>query len=217
MKVYGYPKSTCTRKVLMTLFEKSVPFKFEQVNLAKAEQKAPDYIKRHHPFGVIPVLDDDGFQLYESRAIMRYLDKRVPGTSLSFSDIHSMGLMEQWISVEAAYLSEPAVQLVKQLYWGPLQGLETDQALVERAKDRVEQALNVMEKGLTHQAYLAGDTFSLADISWMPYIDYLFPATLGHFISDRPAINRWWTEVSQRSTWLKVVNFKVESLNANSG
>lgn len=208
MKVYGYPGSTCTRKVLMTLNEKNAPFKFEKIDLVKGEQKLPDYLKKHQPFGVVPVLDDDGYEMYESRAIIRYLDLRLPGVALTPKDAHLFGRMEQWISVEASYFSDPAIQLVKQLFWGPMQGVVTDNAIVEKAKSRVQRALDVIEDVLTDKPYLVGEQFTLADISWMPYIEYLFPAKMGQLITDRPAVNRWWTEVSQRPSWVKIINFK---------
>ncbi len=71
MKLFGHPLSSCTRKVLVTLSEKGATADFTLVDLFVAEHKAQQHLSRQ-PFGVIPVLDDDGFVLYESRAIIRY-------------------------------------------------------------------------------------------------------------------------------------------------
>src|SRR5262245_37977023 len=109
MKIYGHPMSTCTRKVLTVLAEKGHEAEFVLVDLLKGEQKQPDHLARQ-PFGVVPVLDDNGFRIYESRAIIRYLDEKLGGTSLTPTDMVGRALMNQWMSVEQSYLAPPAVK-----------------------------------------------------------------------------------------------------------
>lgn len=205
MKIYGSPTSTCTRKVIMTLHEKNQPFELTLVDLRKGEHKHPAHLQRH-PYGVIPVLEDDGFRIYESRAIIRYLDAKYPNNKLTPKDVHNYGRMEQWISVEQSYFSGPAIQLIKQLLWGKALGIAKDENIITEAKLKIQYAFDEVEKVLAKQLYLAGDIFSLADISWMPYIDYLFPSGLGNFIEERPFLNNWWQNISQRPTWQKIVN-----------
>lgn len=204
MKVYGFPASTCTRKVLMTLHEKDCPYEFISIDLRSGEQKQPGHLA-HQPFGVVPVLDHDGFMLYESRAIIRYLDKVLPGESLTPASAKNFGKMEQWIGVEQSYLSGPAMQLIKQLYFAKMQRIAPDISVIEEAKPKVEHVLDVAEKRLSQTPYLAGETFSLADITWMPYIEYFFPAGLGELVHDRPGFNAWWERVAKRPSWVKIV------------
>lgn len=204
IKVFGYPGSTCTRKVLMVLNERQCPFEFITVDLAKGEQKKAEHLERH-PFGVVPVINDDGFFLYESGAIIRYLDAKLPGVKLTPQDKHGFGRMEQWINVAGSYFSEPALQLIKQLYWGKKQGHEPNEAVVKAARSKVDHALSVIDKALTHHSYLAGEVFSLAEISWMPYIDYLFPSGLDELVNKHLHVRTWWERISQRSAWLKTV------------
>jgi glutathione S-transferase len=204
MKVYGFPLSTCTRKVLMTLHEKNHPYEFISVDIGKGQQKQPEYLARQ-PFGVVPVLDHDGFSLYESRAIIRYLDAALPGEKLTPTDVKNFGEMEQWINVEQAYLSGPAIQLIKQLYFAKMQRLAPNTAIIEEAIPKVEHVLDVAEQRLAKTPYFAGSTFSLADITWMPYIEYLFPSGLGDLIQNRSGLKAWWEKVSQRPSWVKIV------------
>jgi len=204
MKVYGFPASTCTRKVLMTLHEKNCPYEFIFVDLRSGEHKQPTHLARQ-PFGVIPVIDHNGFILYESRAIIRYLDKVLSGESLTPVDAKNFGEMEQWINIEQNYLSTPAIQLIKQLYFAKMQRLAPETIIIEEAKPKVEYVLDVAEKRLSQTPYFAGEAFSLADITWMPYIEYLFPSGLGELIHDRPALNAWWERVAKRPTWVKIV------------
>src|SRR4051812_8670664 len=82
MKIYGHPMSTCTRKVLTTLVEKSHEPELVVVDFATGEHKKPAHMSRQ-PFGQIPTLEDGGFTLYESRAMMRYIDETKSGPKLT--------------------------------------------------------------------------------------------------------------------------------------
>jgi glutathione S-transferase len=206
LKVFGNPKSTCTRKVLMTLLEKEQPYEFESLDFRKGEHKSAEHLARQ-PFGVVPVLQDDNFSIYESRAIIRYIDHRFDGKKLSPNTAQDFGRMEQWISIEQSYFSAPALQIIKQRYFAPIWGQPSDENIVNEALPKIEKALDVAEKALSAQPYLAGAMFSLAEISWMPYIEYLFPSDMAHLINDRPYLLKWWQKISQRPTWLEVKTF----------
>jgi glutathione S-transferase len=104
MKLYGHPGSICTNRVLFALAEKSVEPEVVVVDLAKGEHKLPAHLARH-PFGMLPALEDGDVSLYESRAIIRYVDDKLPGTRLPPRNRASRAAMEQWISVEQSYAS----------------------------------------------------------------------------------------------------------------
>jgi glutathione S-transferase len=203
MKLYGHPMSTCTRKVLTVLAEKGHEAQFVLVDLMKGSQKQADYLARH-PFGVVPFLEDDGFSLYESRAICRYIDQKLPGHSLTPGDLKARGLMEQWISVEQSYFGDHVVKILRQRVFAPMSGKESDENVVDGAKHDVAKALDVADKALAKSEYFAGSTFTLADICWMPYMHYLFTCRVGELVTDRPNVNAWWKRVSTRPSWVKV-------------
>ncbi len=75
IKLFGHPMSTCTRKVLFTLNETNTPYEMEMVDITKGAHKSPEHVARQ-PFGQLPALDDDGFKMYESRAMARYIDEK---------------------------------------------------------------------------------------------------------------------------------------------
>lgn len=202
MKVYGHPMSTCTRKVLTTLAEKGHEAEFALVDLMKGEQKKPEYMAMH-PFGVIPVLEDDGFQMYESRAIIRYLDAKLSGPSLTPSDLKARGRMEQWISVEQSYFTPGAMKIIMQAMFAPMRGQEPDKGIIDQGRADCAKALDVIEKALNGSEYLAG-SFSLADISWMPYVQYVVGAGSADLVKDRPNVAAWWKRISERPSWKKV-------------
>ncbi len=203
MKVYGHPYSTCTRKVLTALAEKEFAAEFVTVDITKGEQKRPEYLAMH-PFGVVPVLEDGDLRMYESRAIVRYLDRRLPGALLTPQDLPSYGRMEQWISVEQSYVAPGAMKIVMQAMFGPMRGQTPDQAIIDKGRVELAHALDVLDKALAQQPFLAGDQFSLAEICYLPYLEYVIAAQHGDVILERQHVASWWQKISTRPSWLMV-------------
>lgn len=98
IKLYGHPASVFTRKVLCTLHEIDVPFDLNFVDLLVGEQHQAAHLARQ-PFGRVPTIDDDGFTLYELRAIIRYLNDQYRGRLVP-SDARNRAVMDQWIDVK---------------------------------------------------------------------------------------------------------------------
>ena len=85
----------------MLLEERQAKAELVVVDVMKGEHKEPAHLARQ-PFGQIPAFEDGDLRLYESRAILRYLDETLPGTPLTPKDPKGRALMEQWISVETS-------------------------------------------------------------------------------------------------------------------
>lgn len=203
MKVYGHPLSTCTRKVLTILAEKGVTPDLDVVDFAKGEHKQDTHLA-FQPFGQLPAIEDDGFVLYESRAIMRYLDEKLPGTSFTPKDPKQRALMEQWISVEMSNFTPPAMKVIFQRVFHPMFGKPVDEDIVAAGRTDVAKAVAVMEKQLSKTTYLVGEEVTLADLTFLPYVEYLFAANSGDLITSSPSVSRWWTAMSTRSSWKTV-------------
>lgn len=201
MKVYGHPASTCTRKVICALTEKGVDYEFVLVDIMKGESKSPEHLARQ-PFGVVPVLEDDGFVLYESRAILRYLNAKLGG--LAPTDAKDLGVMEQWISVEQSYFSPPAMKAILEIFFSPMKGTTPDPKVVEEGKAGAAKALDVLERALAGKQWLAG-SFSIAEITYAPYLQYLFDTGLGDIVKERPNVAAWWSRISERPSWQKAI------------
>src|SRR5262245_25798185 len=152
MKLYGNPMSTCTRKVLTVLAEKGHKAEFVLVDFAKGEQKQPAHLARQ-PFGVVPAIDDNGFQLFESRAICRYLDETLPGTKLTPADAKGRAIMEQWISIEQSYFTSAAMKVVRQGFFHPLFGQPVDQAVLEEGRAATAKQAAIIDKLLGGNDY----------------------------------------------------------------
>jgi glutathione S-transferase len=165
LKIYGNPASTCTRKVLMTLAETNRPFEMSVVDLAKGEHKQERNLRRQ-PFGRTPALDDDGFEMFESRAMCRYLNE-TSGGKLVPGDAKGRAKMEQWISVETSEFTPHAMKFIYQYVFKRPQ----EPAVLEAASSGLDATCPVLDRQLAQTAYLAGPEFSIADICFMPYIE----------------------------------------------
>lgn len=199
MQLFGHPGSTSTRKALMVFAEKGIKPDFTLVDLAKGEHKMPEHLQRQ-PFGQVPVLQDGDFMLYESRAMIRYLDEAL-GTNLAPKDAKGRAAMEQWISIEMANFAPTAMKIISQNILNPMAGKPADQAIVEQARTELATPLDIMEAQLAKTKYISGDTFTLADIGYMPDIEYLFAAKCGDLIERRPHVAKWWKDISGRKSW----------------
>src|SRR4051794_37935384 len=147
MKIYGHPMSTCTRKVLTTLAESNTPHEMVVVDFAKGEHKAEPHLA-HQPFGQVPALNDEGFEMYESRAMCRYINEKV-GAKLVPADIKQRAAMEQWISVETSNFTPHAMKFIYQHVFGRPQ----EPAVIENAQKGLETALGIMDAHLAKSPY----------------------------------------------------------------
>jgi glutathione S-transferase len=202
MKIYGHPASTCTRKVLMTLAEKGHEAQLVTVDVFKGEQKNADNTARQ-PFGQIPSIDDNGFVLYESRAIARYLDETLSGPKLTPADPKAHAKMEQWISVETSNFTPIAMKIIYQLLFNKMAGKEADMKVVGEAKEAIEKPLKILDQALAKDEFLAG-SFSLAEVGFLPYVEYLYASGEGGLVEAHPHVGAWWKRISNRPTWKKV-------------
>lgn len=204
MKVYGHPGSTCTRKVLTALAEKGQKAEFVTVDIMKGQGRTPEHLARQ-PWGQVPVFEeDDGWQLIESRAIIRHIDATLPGTALTPSDARERAKMDEWISVEQSNFTPNVMKILGQLLFAKWRGEEPQMSIVEDGRAGVRKAVAVLEKRLEGREYLAGGQFSLAEISFMPYIEYLFMCGEGALISEQPNTAAWWNRISERPSWQAV-------------
>lgn len=199
MKIYGHPMSTCTRKVLMTLAETNQQAELEVVDLFKGEHKQASHLA-HQPFGQVPAIQDGDFALYESRAICRYLNEKVNGPLIP-RDLKDRARMEQWISVETSNFTGPVMKFIYQYIFKMEQSAET----LETAGKQLDAALAVMDKQLATHPFIAGGSFTLADIGFMPYIEYAMNTPAKAQFAKFPHVTTWWNKVSEKPHWRQIV------------
>ncbi|AET00336.1 putative glutathione transferase [Medicago truncatula] len=207
VKVYG-PHCASAKRVLVCLVEKEIEFEVVPINVLKGEHKDPEYLKLQ-PFGNVPVIKDGDYTLYESRAIMRYYAEkyRSQGVELLGKTIEEKGLVEQWLEVEAHNFNPPAYNLVIHVLFPSLLVDGTpDPKVIEESEAKLVKVLNIYEERLSKNKYLAGDFFSLADISHLPFTDYIVN-NMGkdYLIKERKNVSAWWDDISSRPSWNKIL------------
>ncbi|KAJ7443183.1 glutathione S-transferase [Mycena galericulata] len=191
LKLHGDARSTCTKRVAVVLIEKDVPF---QLIPAVAMAKTTEYKANMQPFGQIPVLEDDGYFLYESRAIGRYIVKKYAnqGTSglIPGGDLKENGYFEQAMSIEATQFL-PAEQLVYE-------------ALIKPSPSQLAEKMDAYEQILSKSKYLAGDHITLGDLYHLPYAHAVTNVLKSDVMTSRPNVARWFKDISSRPSWLAV-------------
>jgi len=172
--VHSVPGSPFGRAVLAALEEKGARYRLAP--LAPSAAKSPEHLARH-PFGRIPVLEHDGFSLYETQAILRYLDRVLPQPVLTPADPRRAARMDQVMNINDWYLFQGVCNVIAfQRIIGPkLLGLNTDEAAIEAAMPRARTVLAELARLLGEQPYFAGDAVSLADLLVAPQIDFMAP------------------------------------------
>jgi glutathione S-transferase len=207
--VHSIPGSPFGRAVLATLVEKGVPFRLSAV--APGGLRAPDHLARH-PFGRVPVLEQDGFRLYETQAILRHLDRAFPAPPLTPAGLQDAALMDQAMNVCDWYLFQGVGNVIGfQRVVGPrLLGLPTDEAAIAAAMPKAHAVYDELSRLLGDRPYFAGDRLSLADLMLAPHVDFFVglpewpPLTAGH-----PNLVAWLGRMNQRpgmlaTTWERV-------------
>lgn len=201
MKLYGMNVSSCTQKALTVFAEKGHEVELIEVNVLKGEDKLPAHLALQ-PFGEIPVLEDDGFLLYESRAIIRYLDQRLPGPSLTPADLKQRALMEQWISVEHSYFTPAAMKVITQAVFNPMMyGKPADEDLLKAGRESTTKAVLVLDAHLNGKDFLVANQFTIADICYLPYIEYIYACKNGDVFDKFTNVTAWWKRTSERPSW----------------
>ncbi|TEB33526.1 glutathione S-transferase [Coprinellus micaceus] len=202
LKLYGWPKSTCTQRVGLALIEKKVPFEFIMVDLFKGESKTPEYLAKQ-PFGQVPYIDDDGFILYESRAICRYIAEKYGNQGpnlLPTKDVKSRAMFEQAASIETSDFDMFASKAVFEMIFKPMMGGKSDEAVFQDLVTTLSNKLAVYDKILGKQKYLAGDDITLADLFHIPY-GVLLSAAGTDVMQARPNVKRWFNDLTSRPSW----------------
>jgi glutathione S-transferase len=169
--VHTIPGSPFARAVLATLEEKGAPYRIAPV--APGGMKSPQHLARH-PFGRVPVMEHDGFRLYETQAILRYLDRILPAPALTPADPRRAARMDQVMNINDWYLF-PGVGsvIVFHRVVGPrVMGLTPDEAAISAAMPKARTVFSELARLLGEQPFFTGETLSLADLMVAPAIGF---------------------------------------------
>jgi glutathione S-transferase len=188
--VYGFTRSTFVNIVRLVLTYKEVPYTFHDL---ESEMGKPSHLALH-PFNRVPILRHGDFTLYETSAIVAYIDETFARLPLQPRDIPGRARMDQWISmINSYYYPYMIYHVTHERLVFPELGIASDEKVVACALPKVELGLQVAERQLGHgQDYLLGAELTLADL-------YLLPSTFSFSLTEEggamypryPAFSRW--------------------------
>lgn len=231
LKLYNFPQSTCSQKVRLTLWEKSLDFADRPLNSANREHLTDWYLAMN-PNGVVPTLKHDDGVVIDSSVIIEYLDEVFPENSLTPADPLRRAQMRKWLRYFEEvptpairvpsfnqYLSKRFDKLTqdefetfvdnhpirKQFYKKMRKEEGFDNRETEAALDRLRQTVERMEKGLTESGgpWLMGDELTLADYCIAPTIDRMNDLGLSETWNDLPAVCAWYEKIKAQPAYEK--------------
>lgn len=195
--LFGFPQSTFTRAARLALAEKGVAYTLEPVEFGSDAHRAL------HPFVRIPVLKHGDVVLYETSAIMRYVDAAFDGPPLQPREVLARARMDQWISVHNDYVYHAiSIAILYQRFVRPMFGESPDEAAVAAAVPRALEVIAIADRALAEGGYFAGEAVSLADLLILPTL-VMFEATPegADALARTPHLERWRTAMTARPSF----------------
>jgi glutathione S-transferase len=198
--VYGPAGSTYVWSARLALAEKGVAHDLVDVPFG-AHRGAPHLAR--HPFAKVPAFEHDGFALYETQAILRYIDEGFPASPLQPTDLHQFARMNQIIGIVDAYAwPSIAAGIVFNRIVAPRLGLPVDEAAVVAALPRARLCVSEIARLQGDQQFLAGERVSLADLMVIPLLYYFSRLPEGAaLLAEHPALRAWTLRMEERQSF----------------
>ena len=170
LKLHYHPLSTYSRRVLIALGEKHIPFEPVVVHMEARKHRDPDYL-RLNPYGRVPTLEDEGFVLYESTAILNYLEASHPSPALVPADLRERARVDMHMKLCDLQMTRQAGTIIF-----PKRFLPKDRwnmTAISTAKAEIEKHLGILDAELNGKTYLVAEQFTLADLCYLPFVEFL--------------------------------------------
>jgi glutathione S-transferase len=205
MIVHGVPGSPYVRAALLALEEKGASY--ELAAMARGALKQQPHLSRH-PFGRIPAFEHDGWMLYETQAILRYVDAILPGPRLQPDDPRSAARMNQLMGIADWYLMpQVSATVTFNRVVKPRFGLPVDETVIAEALPKARHCIAEIGRLLNGQAWMAGNAISLADLLLAPHLSMFAEAPEGaQILREHENLSGWLARIEARpsmqaTTW----------------
>ncbi|MEZ4216547.1 MAG: glutathione S-transferase family protein [Myxococcota bacterium] len=194
--IHHSPQSRSMR-VVWLCEELGLDYRLERVEMFSDAMKRPAYLAIH-PLGKVPAIEDDGFALWETSAILQYLDSRYGGGALiPPRDTREGALAIQWME----YGENPLTVIMGEIaaHSGPMPEERRIPALVDRGRAIAPSLVDVVERGLGDRPWIGGDAFGAADI--MLAFGLGIAAHLGYVTAATPRVRAFLARATARPAW----------------
>jgi glutathione S-transferase len=191
LKLHSHPLSTFSRRVRIALIEKGVAAEEVLVDMAAGVHKSPEY-RKLNPYGRVPTLEEDGFVLYESTAILDYLEATHPKPALVPADARGRALVAMHMKLCDIQLARQTGTIIFPKRFLPKE--RWDEAAMAQAKKEIEKHLAIVETQIAGHPYMVGDRYSLVEVCYTPFVEFL-PLME---ITPPPAVAAWVSRMLER-------------------
>ena len=197
--LFGAAYSVYVRIVRLTLEEKGVAYDLVPVDIFAPGGPTPEYLQRQ-PFGRIPAFEHDGFKLFETGAISRYVDEAFVGPKLQPAEPRRRARVNQVIGILNSYAYRTLVwDIYVERVDAPKEGRVPDEALFAAALPRAQVCLRALTEIMAEGPWLTGTALTLADLYAAPIFAYFLQAPEGQEMLTRyPALAAWWARMEAR-------------------
>ncbi len=191
LRLYYSPLSTFSQRVRIALLEKGIAAELVEVDLPGRAQFQPEYLARN-PYGRVPAIDEDGWGLYESTAILEYLEATRPSPPLVPADARGRARVAMHMKLCDLELAGPARTILVPKRFLPRERWILEP--MEKARGKIEKHLAILEPEIQGREFLAGERFTLADLCYAPFLQFLpiLDVTPG------PAVRSWAARLLER-------------------
>ena len=191
LKLHYHPFSTFARRVRIALIEKNIAAELIEVDMMARAHRGPAYLALN-PYGRVPTLEEDGFVLYESTAILEYLEATHPTPPLVPADARGRARVSMHMKLCDLQLARQAGTIIFPKRFLPKE--RWDEKAMAQAKKEIEKHLEILEPQLAGKEYLVGDRYTLVEVCYTPFVEF-FPLVE---VTPPPAVAAWTARMLER-------------------
>jgi len=199
--IHGVPGSPYLRSALLGLEEKGLPYRVNVIGLEA--RRGPEY-RKLHPFGRIPAMQHGDFRLYETQAMLRYIDTLGSATSpaLQPRDPHAAARMNQIIGIVDWYVFPmisvgiTAERLLSQVFWNR----PPDETNIAKALPNARVCIDELARLKGDASFMTGDSVSIADLMLAPHLEFFRATPEGVELLSGTTMDGWLTRMSLRAS-----------------
>ena len=201
LRIWGRVNSVNVKKALWAAEELGLKYERIDAGLQFGVNKTPEYLKMN-PTGLVPTIDDDGFRLWESHTVVRYLASKHSMGTLCPSDLRARADAERWM--DWAFTFQRAM---RDVFWGLIRTPpeKRDAKAIEAGRVASNQiAAEVLERGLEKKAYVTGDKFTMGDIPIGCEVQRWMRVPIER--PRLPNVEAWFARLGERPAFRRIVD-----------